>query len=191
MSIKAIKQILLVGPSSVGKTTYAIKKYNSNKYCLIDSDQVWYLLGNKYSWDRKKIEEQLYPCMIKLGKACKKIKQIPVFIDNSYKILDHLKRSDTHIIVLSTRLHKLVKNFYKRNDSRLIRNVLRNWETFFITASTKGKNSFLIKKDHLKEFKPNNKQDQVAIKKFIKYYFGNKKETWVKTLNQCDQLVVL
>ena len=44
MSIKTIKQILLVGPSSVGKTTYAIKKYSSNKYCLIDSDQVWYLL---------------------------------------------------------------------------------------------------------------------------------------------------
>ena len=44
--------IILGGPSSVGKTTYALKHYQD--YYIIDSDVVWFELAKEYNWDKKK-----------------------------------------------------------------------------------------------------------------------------------------
>ena len=184
-----IKQILIIGPSSVGKTSYAYKKYGNNKYCIIDSDQVWNELNKKFDWDRKKVEKELYPSMIKIGNDCNKI---PVFIDDRYDILRYLKREETNIIVIGAKLDRLIKNFYKRSDQRIISNVLKGWERFFEKASGIGKNRFLIKECYLDRFEVNTKADRVGIDKFIKKFFtkGSSK-SWIKVKGEFDELVII
>lgn len=198
MVMKATKMILILGPSSVGKTSYAMKKYGGDRYCLIDSDQVWYMLITKFKWNKEKVDKEIFPCMIKLAKGCTKLGQIPVLIHDRYDILDYVKRRECKIIVVAAKLDRLIKNFYKRNDRRFIPSVLGGWEQFFEPVDKRGKGRFLIKRDHLKKFVLERKADKVAVKRFIKKFFGSSSsgssggsKSWVGVKGEYDQLLVL
>lgn len=190
------KIILILGPSSVGKTSYAMKKYGGDRYCLIDSDQVWYMLITKFGWSRDKIKRELFNCMIKLAKGCIKLGQMPVLIHDRYDILEYVKRRECKIIVVAAKLDRLIKNFYKRNDRRFIPGVLEGWEHFFEPVDKRGKGRFLIKRDNLTGFILERKVDKVAVERFKRKFFsgsgvGDKNKSWVGVKGECDQLLVL
>ena len=186
------KMILILGPSSVGKTSYAMKKYGGDRYCLIDSDQVWYILIKKFAWNKEKVSKEIFPCMMKLAKGCQALGQIPVLIHDRYDILPFVKRDECKIIVVAAKLDRLIKNFYKRNDRRFIPGVLEGWEKFFTPVDKKGKGRFLIKRNNLKGFKLERKIDKVAVKRFIKKFFkGDMSKSWIGVKRDCDQLIVI
>lgn len=185
--------ILITGPSTVGKTTYSIKKYNNNKYCLIDTDVVWFILAKKYKWNRDQINKDLYPTIVDHINNCHKSNKTPVVVDNKYDLLSYVKRDKVKIIVVGAKLDRLVKNFYKRSDKRDISFVLKEWEKFFQPFDRKGKNRFCIKKDDLNNFIIKKKKDKTGIDRFIKKFFGSSKsksKVWIGVKGEYDQLFV-
>ena len=62
--------IILAGPSSIGKTTYANKNFKN--YTIVDSDKVWFDLAKKYNWDKSKINMNLFKEIVNRAKDSKK-----------------------------------------------------------------------------------------------------------------------
>lgn len=61
--------IILAGPSSIGKTTYANKNFKN--YTIVDSDKVWFDLAKKYNWDKSKINMNLFKEIVREQKIVK------------------------------------------------------------------------------------------------------------------------
>ena len=68
---------------------------------------------------------------------------------------------------------------------------VKGWERFFEPVDKRGKDRFLIRRDHLKEFIVKQKADQTAIDRFNKKFFkGESKKSWIGVKGEYDQLVV-
>ena len=112
--------IILAGPSSVGKTTYAYKHYKD--YYLVDSDDVWFELAEKYNYDRKKINKEIFKRMYDIAKKQKDV--VLVHTDPS-ELLKYFDRKEVTILLLATNFRNLARNLIKRQD-RPTENVLSN-----------------------------------------------------------------
>ena len=137
--------ILLAGPSSVGKTTYAKKKYKN--YPIIDSDDVWFELAIKYNWDKKLINKNLFETI------AQRALEYPntVIVHTDPQPIVNLLKKDYKIILLATNFRNLARNLIKRND-RPVSVVLGNSPQgflyyFTVTNKLEKPNLFLRKKD--------------------------------------------
>ena len=125
--------ILLSGPSSVGKTTYAKNKYK--KYTIIDSDDIWFELAIKFNWDKDLINKNLFNTITKRALKHKNI----VIIHTDPKPIVKLLKRKYKIILLGTNFRNLARNLIKRND-RNVSSVLGNNDTgylYYFTVSNK------------------------------------------------------
>ena len=171
-----MKYIILCGPSSVGKTTYAKKKYKD--YKIIDSDEVWFELAKEYNYDRKKINDLLFKRMYEMAKENKEALLIHT---NPEDLLKYFNRNEVKIILLATNFKNLGRNLKLRNDRRLC-NVLGFTHTGFLFYFEKVSNKittntlFLHKKD-LDELPIKTKEDTKAVNNIITNLFNDKRKT--------------
>ena len=171
-----MKYIILCGPSSVGKTTYASKKYKN--YKIIDSDEVWFELAKEYNYDRKKINDELFKRMYKIAKENEKVVLIHT---DSNQLLKYFNRDEVKIILLATNFKNLGRNLKLRNDRRLC-NVLGNSHTgflfYFMKVSNKiTSNTLFLRKKDLDELPIITKEDTKAINNIITNLFDDNRKT--------------
>ena len=192
--------VIITGPSSVGKSTYAKKYYTS--WDIIESDGIlWDKLSNMsenrqpnypYRPIRKKVEEKIYQEMYNESID----KQRVVFVVNDEKplkdILDN-KHIDHKIILIGTNLTRLVKNVNMRKD-RPISGVLSDYSKFFKPANGDkiDNNDIYVRKSSLDKFENVTSKDEKNIEKFKNKYFPNDTKTnYVEPVNYYKYLVII
>lgn len=183
--------IILSGPSSVGKTTYAVKYYKN--YYVIDSDEIWFELAKEYNWDKKKINKELFK---RIYEYSKKKQNVVIVHTDPTPLLKFFNRSEVTILLFATNFKNLAINLKKRKN-RNIENVLSEGHTgylfYFESTNTKDNSLFLRKKD-LDLIPVNTKGDLNAVENIKKLLFlENRKTTRItpkKTIDY-DTFIVL
>ena len=179
------KILIITGPSSVGKSTYARKEYAD--WTIIESDGIlWDKLSllsenrsKKYPYKpiRKKIEEKIYHEMYNESLDKKKV----VFVVNYERpLIDILDNEDIgyKIILIGSNLTRLVKNVNKRGN-RTVGGVLLDYSRFFkpIEDDEEYDDSINIRRSSLDTFEKTTKKDDKIIEKFKTEFFPNDNKT--------------
>ena len=180
--------IILAGPSSIGKTTYANKNFKN--YTIVDSDKVWFDLAKKYNWDKSKINMNLFKEIVKRAKNSKKSVIVHTNPEPIIKLLKNYK-----VILLGTNFRNIARNFYKRDDGRTINGVLGNNDNGFLyyyeLMKTNEKTNLFLRKKDLELFKPKNKKDKESINIIKNTFFKNKKTARVVPKIDYDEFIIL
>lgn len=170
-----MKYIIICGPSSVGKTTYASKYFKD--YKIIDSDNIWFELAKEYKYDRKKIDNELFKRMYKTAIENKKV--VLIHTDPN-PLLKYFNRNEVKILLLASNFKKLSRNLKIRND-RSVANVLGDNHTGFLFYFSKNNNlktnSLFLKKKDLDNFPLKTKEDKKAVNNIITTLFDNNRKT--------------
>ena len=176
--------IILSGPSSVGKTTYAQKHYKD--YFIIDSDDVWFELAKEYNWDKKKINKNLFR---NIYEKAKKFKDVIIVHTNPTPLLKYFNRKQVTILLLATNFNNLKRNLNKRKD-RYTENVLSNEHNgylFHFEKTDSKDNSLYLRKHDLDNMPIKTKNDKIAIDNVKKVLFTeNRKTTRIKPKSNVD-----
>ena len=166
--------IILSGPSSVGKTTYALKHYKN--YYVIDSDEIWFELAKEFNWDKKKINKELFK---RIYEYSKKKQNVVIVHTDATPLLKYFDRSKVIILLLATNFKNLAINLKKRKN-RNTENILCDRHTgylfYFESTDTKDNSLFLRKKD-LDQMPVNTKSDLNAIENIKKSLFLENRKT--------------
>lgn len=137
--------IILAGPSSVGKTTYARKHYKD--YYLIDSDDIWFELAKEYNYNNTKIRKEIFKRMYDIAK---KQKDVVLVHTDPNPLLHYFDRKEVMVLLLGTNFRNLARNLIKRKD-RTIEHVFSNRHVgylfYFEQTDSKVNSLYLRKKD--------------------------------------------
>ena len=166
--------IILSGPSSVGKSTYALKYYKN--YHIIDSDAVWFELAKEYNWDKKKINKELFK---RIYEYSKKKQNVVIVHTDPTPLLKYFDRSEVKILLLATNFRNLALNLKKRKN-RNTENVLSNEHTgylFYFEPTNSKDNSVFLRKKDLDQMPINKKGDLNAIENVKQRLFAQNKKT--------------
>ena len=166
--------IILAGPSSVGKSSYARKHFKD--YYVIDSDDIWFKLAEDYNYDREKIEKEIFKRMYDIAKTY--TNAVLVHTDPT-PLLKYFDRKEITILLLGTHFRNLARNVSKRQD-RAIENVFSNKHVgylfYFEQTNSKEKSIYLRKKD-LDKIPIKTKKDKIAIENIKSAFFKKDKKT--------------
>ena len=181
--------VVLAGPSSVGKTTYAKKKYKN--YHLIDSDEVWFELAKQYQWNRELVNKNLFPTIVKRALEYHQT----VIIHTDPQPLVKLLKNNYQIVLLGTNFKKLARNLRNREMRRDVSAVLGNQEsgfTYYFTLADKTEtpNLFLRKKD-LDLMPVKTKKDKKAVEDLKKKLFLDRETIRVKPKIKYDKFIII
>lgn len=166
--------IILGGPSSVGKTTYALKHFKD--YFIIDSDDVWFELAKEYNWDKKKINKNLFR---KIHEKAKKNKDVIIVHTDPTPLLKYFDRKQVTILLLATNFNNLKRNLNKRKD-RYTENVLstdHNGYLFYFEKTDSKDNSLYLRKKDLDNMPIKTKNDKIAIDNVKNLLFTENRKT--------------
>tara|TARA_B110000971_G_scaffold37995_1_gene36670 strand:+ start:3254 stop:3814 length:561 start_codon:yes stop_codon:yes gene_type:complete len=176
--------IILAGPSSVGKTTYASTYYKN--YYMVDSDNVWFELAKEYKYDRKKIDKELYRRMYKIAKEHNDV--VLVHTDPT-PLLKYFDRKEVTILLLATNFRNLSRNIIKRQN-RETENVLCNRHTgylFYFEQTDSIDNSLYLRKKDLDNMPVKTKADEKVIEYMKAEFFKeNRKTTRITPKSKID-----
>lgn len=182
-------RLLITGPTSVGKTSYANKLKN---FYIIDSDEVWFELADKYKWNKELISKNLYESMIKKELLTDNLNV--AYVDNQVKPLTEIFKKNKmlyKIVLVGSNLKRLALNTNMRGN-RKISGVLKDYQLFFGITENKQRDNIFLRKEHLSLFNVKTKKDNKEIETFKKKYFLNDKKTVkVYPLIKYDKLVVI
>lgn len=179
-----MKYIILAGPSSIGKTTYA-KKYYKN-YNIIDSDDIWYKLAKEYNYNKTKINNELFKRMYEVAKENKY--SVLVHTDPS-ELLKYFKRKEVKIILLGTNFKKLSRNLISRKnrDTSIVLGNSHTGYLFYFEKSEKKPNTLYLKKKDLDDIPIKKKADKKAVDNIIsKLFEDNRKTTYITPKSNID-----
>lgn len=188
--------ILLTGPSTVGKTTYAKAHYPGVP--LIDSDDVWFALAKKHNWDRHRIAKDLFPTMRQMARQHERA---VLTHTDAADVLRHFPRADVEVLLLVTSLRKLSARLThrncaqqtERNDTRPLSGVLRGYTDFLEVAPLSATDGTLyVRRADAEALPVRTKADQRALDQFIRAVFiGNRRSTRLQPRQgvACDKFI--
>ena len=170
----------VVGPSSVGKSTYA-RRICGTDCELIDSDAVWFELAKRHDWDRRKVNAELHEEMIRRARRSRR-KRV-VLVDLHAAPLAELHPQVTFVLA---DLGALARNVRSRNDRRDTHAVLDGFSRQ-VAAGDKG---VVLREEELALFPVRTRKDAAAVARFRKRFFRDAGEVRVLPTERYDKLVI-
>jgi hypothetical protein len=192
--------IVITGPSSTGKSTYA--KENFPKNMIIESDGSLFEKlahhGGRYTWDSAYARQNIYKEMASSAIQSSQLGQVVLVVDQEEELISLLKRENVELIVIGADLKQLITNVISRKN-RSIGSVLLAYINHFKRASlsTPDEATILLKQSDMKLISQikTTKLDNRKIELFSEHFFGvfgKKKEDAIRVepIAKYDQFVI-